>query len=468
MFNFKNKNMKNIKHTIFGCVLVLGLATSCSKDELDIQPTSSIAEAQYFKNDADILGAVIAIYDGMQAVPKREFAVTEMRSDNGTTLRHEGEYKQLETFDVDPTNSVSSGYYTANYNVVFRANIVLENINVMTDAGKKVNYDAEAKFARALSYFNLVRAYGEVPLITKVIRLTDADYKTSDNFAKKSVASIYTLIEEDLKVAVLGLPSKTGTTFGRATKEAAQGLLAKVYLTEKKYTDALPLLTTLVASTQYSLQAAYTNIFYTEGNSEIMFAIPYTASSSTESQDFSAEMTISGVANGLDYVTDNFRAFMTANAADQRTATNILNVPTTNKAYGQNNKFTSTLGKIAGNDWIVLRLADVYLMYTEAIMGTATSTIDADAIKYYDKVRNRAFTVPVTSLIVTKAMLLDQRRAEFAYENQRLYDLIRFDQAQTVLSAYSTTFQGPKDLLLPLPQSEINSSFGKLIQNPLY
>ena len=65
-------------------------------------------------------------------------------------------------------------------------------------------------------------------------------------------------------------------------------------------------------------------------------------------------------------------------------------------------------------------------------------------------------------------MLLDQRRAEFAYENQRLYDLIRFDQAQTVLSAYSTTFQGPKDLLLPLPQSEINSSFGKLIQNPLY
>jgi hypothetical protein len=350
---------------------------------------------------------------------------------------------------------------------------VLENIDVMEDASKKINYDAEAKFARALSYFNLVRAYGEVPLITKVIRLTDSDYYTSDNFAKKTVSEIYTQIESDLVTAVSGLPTKSATTFGRATKEAAQGILAKVYLTEKKYSDALPLLTSLVANTQYSLQTAttttaYYNIFYTEANSEILFAIPYTASSSTESQDFSNEMTTSGTASGLDFVTTNFRTFMTSDANDLRINTNILNVASTSATYGQNAKFVTSLGKLAGNDWIVLRLADVYLMYAEAVIGTGTSTTDSNAILYYDKVRNRSFATEVTSTVVTKDMLLDQRRAEFAFENQRLYDLIRFDVASTVLSAYSTTFESPKDLLLPLPQSEINSSFGKLVQNPLY
>ncbi|SFC93075.1 RagB/SusD family nutrient uptake outer membrane protein [Flavobacterium phragmitis] len=451
--------MKNTKYKFFGLLMILGFSVSCSKEDLDLAPISAISDTKYFNNDSDVLGAVIAIYDGLQAVPMNEFALTEMRSDNGKTALHEGEWKQLETFEVLPTNSVVAGYWSVNYNVIFRANTVLEHLNVVSDATKKMNYDGEAKFARALAHFNLVRAFGEVPVIDKVVGIKDTKY-----FAKKSLTEVYDLIQSDLITAINELPVKSATSFGRATKQAAQGILAKVYLTQKKYDLALPLLTTLVADTQYSLQANYKDIFYNEKNDEILFAIPYSNDSATESQSFSYEMTV-GQASGLNFVTDDFAAFMKADPLDKRIAVNINPaIPTQNGKYLR----TSTSPRLAGNDWLVLRLADVYLMYTEAIMGTATSTTDANAIKYYDKVRNRAFAIPVTSTSITKIALLNQRRAELAYENQRLYDLIRFDMAQSVLSAYSSTFQGPKDLLLPIPQVEINISGGMLVQNPLY
>lgn len=448
--------MKNIKYTIFGLFIALGLH-SCGKDDLDLIPISAISEEEYFNNDSDVLGAVISIYDGMQAVPLKEFTLTEMRSDNAKSNLGEGEYKQLETFEVSPTNSVVGNYWAVNYNVIYRANVVLKNINVVSNETNRKIYIGEAKFARALSHFNLVRAFGDVPLIDKVIGLNDKDY-----FAKTAAADVYALIENDLLEAIDNLALKSATAFGRASKQAAQGILAKVYLTQKKYSQALPLLTTLVADNSYSLRPVYRDVFYTEKNDEILFAIPYIADSATESQDFSYEMTSAG---GLNYVTPNFATFMNADPLDTR---RLVNINQTTPV--QNGKWvaTSSAVRMAGNDWIVLRLADVYLMYTEAIMGTATATSDANAILYYDKVRNRAFATPETNTTITKAMLLNQRRAELAYENHRLYDLIRFGEAETVLAAYSATFQAPKDLLLPIPQNQINISQGMLVQNPLY
>ncbi|GEP51145.1 membrane protein [Flavobacterium noncentrifugens] len=448
--------MRNIKYTVLA-LLLAGFASSCGKDDLELVPISSISEEQFFNNDSDILGAVIAIYDGLQAVPLREFTLTEMRSDNAKSNLGEGEFKQLETFEVQPTNSVVNDYWSANYNVIYRANVVLKNIDVMADQAKKLNYIGEAKFARALSHFNLVRAFGDIPVIDKVIGIGDKSY-----FAKSPAAAAYALIESDLKEAIENLPLKSATTFGRASKQAAQGILAKVYMTQHRYSDALPLLTALVGDTGYSLSANYRDVFYVEKNNEILFAIPYTADSSTESEDFSYNMTVAG---GLNYVTPNFATFMNADPLDTRRLTNINQT-----TPAQNGKWVNTAAapRLSGNDWIVLRLADIYLMYTEAVMGTANSTTDAQAIFYYDKVRNRAFVAPVTSTEITKTQLLNQRRAELAYENQRLYDLIRFGQAETVLSAYSVTFQAPKDLLLPIPQTQINVSSGILVQNPLY
>ena len=458
--------MKNIKYTIFGSLLLLGVLTSCTEDDLDLKPISGTYEEEFYKTDNDVYGLVLGIYDGLQAVPQREFTLLEMRSDNATSALHEGEYQQLETFNVDPTNSVSTGYYAANYNVIYRANQVLDKVGIVVSTTNKALFIAEAKFARALSYFNLVRAYGEVPVVDRLVTANDTEY-----FAKKAVGTIYTFIEKDLTEAIaMGLPLKSSATvpvFGRATKQAAQGILAKVYLTQGKYVEAKAILATLVTDSKYLLQTGatgYSNVFRVEGNDEILFAIPYTNDSQFESQTFSIEMTNAGGASGLNYITNNFRTFMLASTGDYRTAINMLG-----SANILTNKWTrnSSAAALAGNDWIVLRLSDVYLMYVESILAGGTTTSDAAAITYFDRVRNRSFATAITSTSVTSTMLLNERRKEFAYENQRLYDLIRFGVANTVLGAYSATFTPTKDLLLPLPQSQINTSKGLLIQNPL-
>lgn len=451
--------MKNIKYKVFGLLLVLGFTYSCSKEDLNLTPISAISEGDFYKTDADILGAVIAIYDGLQNVPLREFALTELRSDNAKTRLSEGEWKQLETFDIQTSNSVVANYWSVNYNVIFRANRVLEHLDVMKDLTLKSQYSAEAKFARAIAHFNLVRAFGDVPILDKVIGINDKTY-----FSRKSAAEVYAFIQSDLIDAIAsgGLPLKSATSFGRASKQAAQGILAKVYLTQKDYAQALPLLATLVADTQYALQANYKDVFYTEKNNEILFAIPYTPDSATESQDFSFEM--SGQGNGLDFPTANFITFISSEIS--RKAVNINPLKP-----AENGKFINQAlnTRLSGNDWIVLRLADVYLMYSEAIMGVATSTVDSEAIKFYNKVRFRAGMSQIAPAgMLTKKMLLDERRVELAFENHRLYDLIRFGEAINVLSVSSTTFGGVNDLLLPIPQTEINISEGALSQNPGY
>jgi hypothetical protein len=450
--------MKNIKY-ISGLLLVLVFICSCSKEDLTLNPISAIGDVNFYSNDAEILGAVIAIYDGLQNVPLREFALTEMRSDNAKTKQSEGDWKQLETFDVLPTNSVIGTYWKANYNVIFRANTVLKHIDVVQDPDKKAQYIGEAKFARALAHFNLVRAFGGVPIIDKVISITETTY-----FSKKTAAEVMAFVEADLAAAVINLPVKSATSFGRASKGAAQGLLAKVYLTEHNYAQALPLLLALTTDSQYALQANYKDVFYTEKNNEILFAIPYTSDSSTESQDFSFEMSASG-AIALNYVTTNFASFMDPSDVKRK----AVNINPSNALLNGKYISSATNARLCGNDWIVLRLADVYLMYAEAIMGSATVTTNSAAIQYYNNVRLRAgMSVIASGGTLTKMMLLNERRVELAFENQRLYDLIRFGEAQTVLSAYSSTFNGVNDLLLPIPQSEINVSGGLLLQNAGY
>ena len=124
----------------------------------------------------------------------------------------------------------------------------------------------------------------------------------------------------------------------------------------------------------------------------------------------------------------------------------------------------------AGNDWVIIRYADVLLMHVEAIMGGTGSTGNAAALESFQEVRNRAgLTSTVTS--ISQDDLLVERRVEFAFENQRFFDLLRFGVAASVLGDYANdngyTFSGT-DLLLPIPAREINLSGGVLTQNPGY
>ncbi len=450
---------KHILNSTFLAVLCAMLFVNCSQDELDLAPLSAIGDNGFYQTTEEVEGAVIAIYDGLQEVPLREFALSEMRSDNSRTKSSEGDWAQFQELAVQPTNLVVGSYWAANYNVIFRANRVIENLDAVTDASLRDQFEGEAKFARALCHFNLVRAYGDVPLLDKVIGPEESDY-----FSRVDASTVYAAIDSDLTDAMGKLPSDMA--FGRASKAAAQGILAKVKLTNGDYSGAQALCSSIIDGGNHSLMGDYHDVFYNEGNSEIIFAIPYIGDDANESQDFSFEMTAGGVVSGLNFYTDEFA--LVVEEGDKRDST-LFNYATIDADVG---KFLtqSADARLCGNDWIVLRHADVLLMYAEAIMAGGASTSSFDAVDAVNQVRERAGLSEIEGSL-TEDMLLHERRVELAFENHRMYDLVRFGKAISVLGDFAAangyTFTAT-DLLLPIPQNEINVSNGALTQNPGY
>ena len=473
--------MKQIKILV---LLLLGVVvTSCSSDFLEPLPSSGTTVESYFNNASEVETAVVNLYDGLQGVNSTstndnhsvmyEFYLTEMRSDNTRTKSQEGEAAQFEFFNIEATNGIVSDYYASFYNTIFRANVVLDNLDAVENASDAKAFEAEAKFVRAYAYFNLVRLYGDIPLIDKVI----APLETDVQFTRVATSTIYDLIVSDLQTAVEGLDNTYRT---RASRAAAQGLLAKVYLTIGNYLGAQSLCEDVIGS-GYSLENNFVDIFYNEDNSETIFAIGYESDLSSDSQNFSAEwLNAVGRTSGVNYVTTDAVAALDAIGGD-RTAYSYRPDPSQVGQFqvvkylpnGDEDLGISPVSsdpRLAGNDWIVLRLADVLLMHVEAIMAGGSETSNASALASFQAVRDRAgLTDPVTN--ITKQELLDERRVELAFENQRFFDLLRFDQAESVLSAFSVANglgYSSSDLLLPLPQNEINLSNGLLTQNPGY
>ncbi|QRM88909.1 RagB/SusD family nutrient uptake outer membrane protein [Lacinutrix sp. WUR7] len=480
--------MKNItKHiTKLNLIIVALTLFSCGDDFLSPTPTSVLYNETYFESEADLESALVNMYDGIQGVNSTssndnhalqvEFYITEMRSDNTRTKSSEGEAAQFENFTIQATNGIVDDYYRSYYNVIFRANTVLAHLDIATDANR-AKIEGEAKFVRAYAYFNLVRLYGDIPLIDKIIEITDPDYKTLA-FTRVAKATVYELIESDLLAAIDGLDNAYKT---RGSKAAAQALLAKMYLTLNTNYLQAQLLCEAVMGSGFMLEPNFKDVFFSELNNEIIFAIGY-QSDGEDSQNFSAEwLNAVGRTSGVNYTT-----------ADVRDALDNLGGNRTPYSYRQDSEQptqfqvvkylpeedttlgipeTATDRTKAGNDWIILRYADVLLMHVEAIMAGNNSTSVQAALDSFELVRLRAGLLGDDDNDITKQELLDERRVELAFENHRLFDLIRFNEAQTVLSAFSAVTAGSysaSDLLLPIPQREINLSNGLLSQNPGY
>lgn len=474
--------MKNILNPLkyISALLVVFTMTSC-EDYLSPEPTSAISSETFYQTQEDFDLAIQNMYDAIAGLNSTssndnhsiqvEFYLTEMRSDNTRTKAQEGEAAQFEFYTIEATNGIVDDYYRSFYDVIFRANSILANLGALSNPAA---YEAEAKFVRAYAYFNLVRLYGDVPLVDRVIEIPD----TGVQFTRVPTASVYDLIQADLTTAINGLDNSYKT---RGSKAAAQALLAKVYLTlGTNYVEAQTLCESVMTS-GFSLESNFKDVFYNELNDEIIFAIGYQPDSSADSQNFSAEwLNAVGRTSGVNYVTQDAVAFLDENGGDrtlysyridtgQPTQKQVVKyLPNGDPALGIDP--TGSNPVLAGNDWIVLRYADVLLMHVEAIMAGGQDTSVAAALNSFQQVRDRAgLTTPVTN--ISKQELMDERRAELAFENHRLFDLIRFGEAQSVLSTFSSETGGSfssTDLLLPIPQREINLSNGQLSQNPGY
>ncbi len=487
--------MKHIKYLIFA--VAGSFLISCDTEEfLNPVPDTVVTVDAFFETDADVFSGLMGVYDAVQGVNdgtnsneattnrgvQFEHLLTEHRTDNTRNATTEGSKADFHRYLVNANNVESQDYYASMYEVIFRANNILTFIDV-ADAENQAKYAAEAKFLRAYAYFKLVRLYSDVPLVTEVVAPDDKETP----FIRTPEAEIYTQIIADLQEAIAGLDNSNVV---RASKAAAQGILAKVYLTQTSpnYTGARQLCEDIVNSGDYALESDFNNVFYSgtdeeydaSANSEVIFAVQYISGNQLESQGFSAEFTSStrvGAEDGQNIVEDNLVADFAAAGGD-RTALSYTTFGLSNeviKFLPEGSDITTTpptygAGRDAGNDYIALRYADVLLMHVEAIMAGAASTSDAAALASFQAVRNRAGLTAAVSSITQEELLLE-RRVELAFENQRFFDLIRFGVAESVLSAYSAEFGYAFDarkLLLPIPASEINLSGGLLTQNPGY
>ncbi len=482
----KTKLMKRIKIYSLFCLTVL--LWSC---DLDTVPTSAIVADTFFNNDDEITAGIINIYDGLQGsnpleedggfgIPhlaiQVEYQMGEILSDNARTKSGSPQGFDFETFTVTPETTAIITYYRSMYNIIFRANIVLENLQ--NASSENINkFEAEARFLRAYAYFNLVRFYGDVPLVDRVI----GPEETEIAFTRIDQSEIYDFIISDLQFAVASDLDNSFRT--RASKAAAQTFLAKVYLTlGTNYLEAQRLLETVISSGDYTLESNFFDIFYTEANNETIFSIGFSSTGDvSDSQGFSAEfLDAVGRGTGSNYATDELVSAFAAFGGNRGQFT--FREDPGNPDRFQTVKFLpiedinvgpiipAPNARIAGNDWIVTRYADVLLLHVEAILAGGLETSAPAAIASFQAVRERAgITDPITS--ITKQELMDERRVELAFENHRFLDLKRFGVAQEVLSAFSTSnnfeFQAT-DLLLPIPGAEIAISQGLLKQNPGY
>ncbi len=491
MLNFnipKTKLMKLIKIYSLFCLTLF--FWSC---DLDSVPTSAGIVDDFFRNDEEITAGIINIYDALQGsnplegdggfnnphlAIQIEYQMAEILSDNSRTKSGSPQGFDFETFTVTPQTAAVTTYYRSMYRIIFSANVVLKNLeNASSENANR--FEAEARFLRAYAYFNLVRFYGDVPLVDKVLELTvPEDIETS--FTRVDESLIYDLIISDLQFAVNSDLDNSFRT--RASMAAAQTFLAKVYLTlGTNYLEAQRLLESVIDSGDYSLEPNFLDIFYTEANDETIFSIGFDDTIVDDSQGFSAEfLDAVGRGTGSNYATAELVAAFNTFGGNRAQFTfrqdpgnpslfqTVKYLPIADANVGVTSAPANP--RIAGNDWIVTRYADVLLLHVEAILAGGQETSAPAAITSFRAVRERAgITDPITS--ITKQALMDERRVELAFENHRFLDLKRFKVAQEVLSAFSEAnsfdFQAT-DLLLPIPGAEIAISQGVLTQNDGY
>jgi hypothetical protein len=469
--------MKKIILTIFS----LSLLYSCSSDLLNVNPEAQKVSSQFYTNSSEIEQGIISVYGALQYTGQYQLAMPalgELPSDNTydeVPANDAFTYGELDFFTIQPNNSLIATAWKDNYVGIQQANIILTRIGKipdMTDALKNTR-TGEMKFLRALMYFNLVRIFGDVPLVLKETT------NVNDYFGqpRTPVAEVYAAIEKDLKEAIDLLPTTaTATQKGRVTKGAALGILGKVLLTQNKFAESLTYLNQ-VESLGYQLLTDVNKIFdvTNKNNAEIIFDVQFTSGlngnseGSSAFQMFSPSGSVSG-AKGHNLPTKE--VYNSYSAGDTRRSAYI---GLTSNGIPFSKKLVKTSNTIAdgGSNFVVLRLADVFLMMAECFSQQNDFT---NANLYLNKIKTRAGIAPVN--VSTKDALLNEidreRRLEFVGEGHRWFDLLRTGKAISVMTAhfnnnpgYSTAQIKPYHLLMPVPQGQINTD-PAIKQNPGY
>ena len=469
---------------------------SCNK--IDLKPISSLTEADFFKTSSDLDLAVIGVYNRYQQIFPRKWTLFEMSTDNiyRSVYITVGGLEQMDLVNYQSSNDIFKNFWQDSYNGIFRANAVLKYLDVPdTYPGSlKDQLEGEAKFMRALFYFDLVRSFGGVPKVTDLLTVSEAR-----NTVRASKEEIYNLIKTDLTSAIEKLPNYSNAAKGRASKEAAIALLGKVYIYTEEWDLADKMLSNIIDK-QFGLMDHYGDLWKEqfEDNEEIIFAIKYIANQNGQrlSLDFLPYQGVEGFSgsSGGELALPSWSAMKIFSSEDKRgdaTFTKLWRDPNGgNQQYVWRpfiSKFISQSAQSSGLDLPVLRYADVLLLKSEACYRV--NKIDS-SLFFLNKVRARGFednshNYAITD-ISTPEIFLDklllERNLELAYECQRRPDLIRTGRYAQVMQNVEWSFNPqtntsqlvhidvkPYQLLYPIPQFEIEVSGSSILeQNPGY
>ena len=475
---------------------------SSSDDFLDRNPKGKLTYDTFFETPDHALWATNAVYQQFRSWELTAFpwiGLTDILSDDadkGSTPTDALYMQEMDDFTFNSTNSAVGGAWLGTYQAIFRANLAIDNIpGIDMDPTLRDRYIGEARFLRGYAYLRLVQWFGDIPLVEHV--LTDDQYY---NQAKVPKELVYDFIEADLQFAVNVLPEKSdypSADLGRATKGAARGMLAKLYLVKHDFARAAEQAEAVIATGQYTLLTRYGDNFLPEGENgtesvyEITAVAEQAAVVGPGATPYNMVQGVRGVPNlgwGFNRPSDDLIA--SYEVGDPRRQAAIIyvgevlpdgstivqdNPEILNERFNQKAWVPAHAGlqdNGPGNIRII-RYSDILLMAAEAYNETGEI---GKARDYLNLVRARArgtnnFILPdVTSndQEELREIIYHERRVEFAMEQQRWFDLARWGRIADIMGPLKTSFVAPKNLLLPIPQSEIDLTGNILVQNEGY
>lgn len=460
------------KILVFASLATL-LMTSCGDSFFNLEPASSVTIDKVYKTASDYNVAVIGCYAKLQSQVNFYTECCEYRSDNlslGAPTAGTQDRYDIDHFTEKPSNGILSSYWANFNNNVYRCNLLLDQIDGANFAENlKKQYKGEAMFIRALNYFNMYRIWGGVPATKHVVSAAEAL-----KVARYSDEQMFDLIAGDLKEIVDNnyLPETySSADMGRATSGAAKALLGKVYLTFHKWTEAKDILSQLIG--KYQLVSPIAQVFNVDNknNNEIIFAVHF--NKEIEGEGHSYWYNLTNASDDTNQTSSLLNTFPTGDARKD-----LITYVQVEKNVRLMNKFYDTKSptfKTVGNDQILLRYADVLLMYAEALNEIQYDASEGSlALKYLNAVRQRAGISNLTAKQLPtqekfRKGILVERQREFPYEGQRWFDLVRMGFAKSVMAENGVEIKDYQ-LLFPIPQQEIEKVGNKSIlwQNPGY
>jgi len=492
------KYINKITKTVVIALVVFG-AHSCGDAYLEDVKVYQIDSESYFNSESDYLEALVGAYDLLQSSYLNAL-LGEIASDNtlcgGESATDVIGFQEIDDMIHTPVNDNLQDLWNWMYGGISRTNFIME-FETKTEFEGRNALIAETRFLRAYYYFELVKWFGPIPI--KESRFVIGD---ETSIPRSPVSDVYALIEKDLKYAVDNL-TYTAPQVGRATKGAAQALLGKTYLYQKKYGDAAKVLDNLIESGEYDLVEDYEMLWEADGENgiESVFEVQYTDVQGAgfdclQCSEGNVAVGFSGIRNytgplfssGFSFNVPTQASYDAYQDGDLRKDIAILDIDAWaaqegatfgtgfehtgffNRKYIPRKRSSAAQGDLnltnPGN-YRAIRFADVLLMAAEAYNATGLS--DSKAQTYLNRVRRRAFGVDDESVDNTNtgvnltADIANERRLELMGEGHRFFDLVRTGDGSRIPG-----FEDGKNEVFPIPIEEIQFANGNWEQNPNY